>query len=61
MADTPESHAFNMLTSPTTGHGVEYRNLMREVSTVDTLQNFLRDYRERFGARRAQGNAQTGG
>jgi hypothetical protein len=61
MADTPESHAFNVLTSPTTGHGVEYRNLMREVSTVDTLQNFLRDYRERFGARRAQGNAQTGG
>ncbi len=61
MADTPESHAFNVLTSPTGGQGVEYRNLMREVITVDTLQNFLRDYRERFGAQRAQGTAQTSG
>jgi len=48
MADTPDRHAFEVVTAPTGPSGTEFQNIARAVSGLDTLDAFLRDMRERY-------------
>lgn len=57
MAESPDAHAFNVLTSPLTANATEFRELVRKVAAVDTLTAFLQEYRERYDATEAAPDA----
>ncbi|HZQ14612.1 MAG TPA: tetratricopeptide repeat protein [Pseudolabrys sp.] len=48
MAETPDRHAFEVVSAPTGGEGKEFKDVARAVSGVDTLDAFLRDMRARY-------------
>ncbi|WP_439576101.1 tetratricopeptide repeat protein [Phreatobacter sp.] len=50
MADTPDARAFDVVTSPIAARGVEYREIARSIADRDTLEAFLKAYRERYPA-----------
>jgi hypothetical protein len=48
MADTPDRHAFEVVSAPTGPGGSEFQDIARAVSGMDTLDAFLRDMRARY-------------
>lgn len=48
MAQTPDARTFDILTAPIEARGVEYREIARSIADLDTLQAFLKTYRERY-------------
>jgi len=48
MADTPDRHAFEVVTAPVGTSGTEFKNVARTVAGVDTLDEFLSDMRKRY-------------
>ncbi|MBL8571091.1 MAG: hypothetical protein JNK84_18620 [Phreatobacter sp.] len=48
MKDTPDQRAFDVVTAPIEARGVEYREIARSIADRDTLDAFLKNYRERY-------------
>jgi hypothetical protein len=48
MAEGPDRHAFQVLTSPDTADAQEFRKIARAVAATDTLEAFLREMRARY-------------
>ena len=48
MAEGPDRHAFETLTTPNSADSAEFRDIARAVAAVDTLEAFLRDMRARY-------------
>jgi hypothetical protein len=48
MAEGPDRHAFQVLTSTDQSDSQEFRDIARSVAAVDTLEAFLRDMRARY-------------
>jgi hypothetical protein len=48
MAEGPDARVFEVATSPLKATGVEFRDLVRQIASVDTLEGFLRDLNARF-------------
>jgi hypothetical protein len=58
MADTPDRHAFEVVSAPTGVDGQEFQDVARTVGGMNTLDAFLRDMRARYpdpGAEQAEG------
>jgi hypothetical protein len=58
MADTPDRHAFEVVSAPTGAEGPEFQTVARAVGGMNTLDAFLRDMRTRYpdaGAEQAEG------
>jgi hypothetical protein len=48
MAEGPDRHAFEVATSPLTASSAEFRDVVRQIASVDTLDGFLRELYTRF-------------
>ena len=48
MADTPDGHAFKVVTAPVGSGDPEFSSVAQTVSGIDTLDAFLKDMRERY-------------
>ena len=48
MADSPDRHAFEVVTAPTGPQGAEFKNVAQTVAGVNTLDAFLGDMRTRY-------------
>lgn len=47
MSESPDSHGFSIVTGPISPDAQEFRDLAREIASVDTLQAFLDDIQSR--------------
>ncbi|MBZ0218572.1 MAG: hypothetical protein K8F25_18595, partial [Fimbriimonadaceae bacterium] len=45
MSEGPEARAFQVVTNSVADQGLEFRELAREIASVDTLEAFLKDFR----------------
>jgi hypothetical protein len=59
MAGTPDAASFALLAGRIENQGSEFRALARSVAQTDTMQAFLREYRERWRSPRAEPPART--
>ena len=50
MAGTPDGHAFDVVSAPIGADSAEFQSVARRVADTDTLDAFLRDLNERYGA-----------
>ena len=48
IADTPDRHAFEVVSAPTGTDGQEFKDVARAVAGMNTLDSFLRDMRARY-------------
>ena len=48
MADSPNARTFDVVTRPIQTQGSEFREVAREVAQIDTLQQFLKEYRAQY-------------
>jgi hypothetical protein len=48
MAETPDAHAFAVVSAPLGTSGAEFRNIARAAASVDTLEGFLHDLQSRY-------------
>ncbi len=48
MADGPDRRAFEVATSPLAASGAEFRDVVRQIASVDTLDGFLREVYARY-------------
>lgn len=48
MERTPDAQSFDIVTAPIDARGVAYREIARSIADIDTLQAFLKAYRERY-------------
>ncbi len=48
MRGTPDERAFDVVTAPIEARGVEYREIAKSIADRDTLDGFLKNYRERY-------------
>lgn len=50
MAGTPDGHAFDVVSAPVGAGSAEFQSVARRIANTDTLDAFLRDLNERYGA-----------
>ena len=48
MKGTPDERSFDVVTAPIEARGVEYREIAKSIADRDTLEGFLKNYRERY-------------
>ncbi len=48
MADSPNAHTFDLVTRPIQTQGTEFREVAREIAQIDTLRQFLKEYRAQY-------------
>jgi tetratricopeptide (TPR) repeat protein len=48
MMEGPDRRAFEVATSPLVATGTEFRDVVRQIASVDTLEGFLRELRARY-------------
>ncbi len=48
MLKGPDAEAFILVTSPVSKRGIEFNKLAKEISSVDTLDAFIKEFRARF-------------
>jgi tetratricopeptide (TPR) repeat protein len=48
MAQTPDAHAFEIVSAPLGTSGGEFRDIARAAAAIDTLEGFLRDMQARY-------------
>ena len=48
MAESPDRRAFEVATSPLSASSAEFRDVVRQIASVDTLDGFLRELRARY-------------
>lgn len=49
MATSPDARGFDVVTEEISRQGVDFRELARDVASVDTLEAFMAGFRERYG------------
>jgi hypothetical protein len=49
MALTPDAKAFAMVTRAPDVTGDDYKKLVKQMASIDTLDAFLQDFRSRYG------------
>ena len=49
MATSPDARSFDVVTQGQDTTGVDYRNLVKRLAGVDTLEAFMTDFRKRYG------------
>ncbi|WP_165498350.1 hypothetical protein [Siculibacillus lacustris] len=45
MADSPNAHTFDVVTRPIQSQGTEFRTVAKEIASLDTMRQFLQEYR----------------
>lgn len=60
MSGTPDAITFNVLTGRIDGQGTEFRQIARNVAAVNTLESFLKEYREKYRPGGNQSGAPAG-
>lgn len=50
MTGTPDGHAFDVVSAPIGAGSTEFQSVARRIANTDTLDAFLRDLNERYGA-----------
>lgn len=50
MVGTPDGHAFDVVSAPIGAGSAEFQSVARRIANTDTLDAFLRDLNERYGA-----------
>ena len=48
MADSPNAHTFEVVTRPIQTQGNEFRQVARDIASVDTMRRFLEEYRAQY-------------
>ena len=48
MGDSPNAHTFDLVTRPIQTQGSEFREVARQIAQVDTLRQFLKEYRAQY-------------
>lgn len=48
MGDSDDAAAFDVVTAPLDGQGLEFRSVSQQLSTSDKMRSFLSDYRRRY-------------
>lgn len=48
MADSPNARTFDVVTRPIQTQGTEFRQLARDIASIDTMQQFLQEYRAQY-------------
>jgi hypothetical protein len=48
MADSPNAHTFDVVTRPIQTQGGEFRQIAKEIASVDTMRRFLEEYRAQY-------------
>jgi hypothetical protein len=48
MADSPNAHTFDVVTRPIQSQGGEFRQIAREIAAIDTMRQFLQEYRAQY-------------
>ena len=48
IAGTPDESAFKVVTRPINRNSIAFRNLAKEIAGIDTLESFLRKFKETF-------------
>lgn len=61
MSEGPEARAFLVVTNPVADRGQEFRELAREIASVDTLESFLEDFRSQQNELEGGGSDQPQG
>lgn len=51
MAQSPDASAFEVVTAPIADKGVEFRQMVRKIADIDTLESFIADHRARYAAK----------
>lgn len=48
MAASPQAHTFDVVTQPIQSQGGEFRDVAREIASIDTMRQFLQEYRAQY-------------
>jgi hypothetical protein len=48
MANTPDAHAFDVVSEPLSSNSQEFRDIAHAAASIDTLDGFLRDMNSRY-------------
>ncbi|MCB1508400.1 MAG: hypothetical protein KDI98_06525 [Hyphomicrobiaceae bacterium] len=48
MSDSPHARAFDVVSAPIETRGIEFREVARQIASVDTMRQFLSDYRSQY-------------
>lgn len=48
MGDSEDAAAFDVVTAPMEGQGLEFRSITQQLGTADTMRSFLSEYRRRY-------------
>lgn len=48
MADSPNAHTFDVVTRPIQSQGGEFRQVAKEIASIDTMRQFLQEYRAQY-------------
>ncbi|MDR3493594.1 MAG: hypothetical protein P4L82_03235 [Ancalomicrobiaceae bacterium] len=48
MRDSPNSRAFDVVTAPIQTQGSEFRDIAKQIASVDTMRSFLDEYRQQY-------------
>ena len=48
MADSPNAHTFDVVTRPIQTQGGEFRQVAKEIASIDTMRQFLQEYRAQY-------------
>jgi hypothetical protein len=49
MASSPDARGFDVVTQEISKQGVDFRELAKQIASVDTLEGFMSGFRERYG------------
>lgn len=48
MSDSPNAHTFDVVTRPIQTQGAEFRDIAKEIAQIDTMRQFLQEYRAQY-------------
>lgn len=48
MSDSPNAHTFDVVTRPIQTQGGEFRQIAKEIASIDTMRQFLQEYRAQY-------------
>lgn len=48
MIGSPNAHTFDVVTQPIQSQGAEFRDVAREIASIDTMRQFLQEYRAQY-------------
>jgi tetratricopeptide (TPR) repeat protein len=48
MSESPQAHTFDVVTQPIQSQGGEFRDVARDIASIDTMRQFLQEYRAQY-------------